>query len=205
MKKFFVVTIILFFMSNFSTVQANSISNDDTNNTSKPSHTTMRNYFDELEKWIPENERPKKHDVAQAEKLQQKSEKKFDYFILPLILSVGFITAFTAYQYNKSRQFIKENSFRLWFSNFVNQKNVWILTFCVISFVSCIFYVPYNLVRLDNPNFIYKTAHGTIFEIPKDFRPQNTRIDYQVMAFREFLILMSCCAGYTASTMINKK
>ena len=105
MKKFFVVTIILFFMSNFSTVQTNSISNDDTNNTSKLSHTTMRNYFDELEKWIPENERPKKkvledntskdiqkprtirdlfneekpirswHDVAQAEKLQQKSEK----------------------------------------------------------------------------------------------------------------------------------
>jgi len=46
--------------------------------------------------------------------------------------------------------------------------------------------------------------HNTIFDIPKGFNPKITRIDYEAIAFREVLILIGCCAGYTAAKVINK-
>lgn len=84
-------------------------------------------------------------------------------------------------------------------------KKFWVLTFCVVSLATCILYVPYNLVHSNNPDMVYKTAHATIFAIPEKFKPQLTKIDYQAIAFRELLILIGCCAGYTVSTMIKKK
>ena len=88
---------------------------------------------------------------------------------------------------------------------FADMKKFWILLFCIISFMTCVFYVPYNLVNSSNPDIIRETAHATIFEVPKDFIPRFTKIDYQAIAFRELLILFGCCAGYTASTIIKKK
>ena len=200
MRRFIALLVLLWALMSSSTASSTLIDNYFS---TKNEQIVCMTYRELLRK--AEQERAAERAEQQRLKAEQERQNEFNRLVFFIILSVGFIAAFIAYQYNKSRQFIKENSFMLWFSNFINQKNVWILIFCVVSFVSCILYVPYNLVRLDNPNFIYKTAHGTIFEIPEDFRPQNTRIDYQAMVFREFLILIGCCTGYTVSTMINKK
>lgn len=85
-----------------------------------------------------------------------------------------------------------------------NLKKFWILVFCVISLATCLFYVPYNLVKSSNPDIVVKTTHGTIFGAPSDFKPQLTKIDYQAIGFREGLFLIACCAGYIVSTLIKK-
>ena len=120
-------------------------------------------------------------------------------------LTAGLVVLFFAYKCFQSRQLIRERSFASWLTNFVGEKNFWLLIFCVVSLVTCVAYVPYNLVKPSNPVVILKTAHATIFDAPKDFKPQLTKIDYEAIAFREVLILLGCCAGYTASTIIKKK
>lgn len=122
-----------------------------------------------------------------------------------IIIIVAIISIFFAYKYRENRQFIAENSIKTWLLTFVDEKNFWAFIFFVVSFVSCILYVPYNMIAPSNPNIIHKTAYSTLFEIPKDFKPKITTIDYQKLAFREILILFGCCAGYTASIIIKKK
>ena len=84
-------------------------------------------------------------------------------------------------------------------------KSLWILVFCVVSLLGCIFYVPYNLVHPDRPGVVAKTAHSTIFEVPEDFLPAITKVDYGALAFREGVLLIICFAGYTVSTIVKKK
>lgn len=125
--------------------------------------------------------------------------------VFTVALTAGLVVLFFAYKYFQSRQLIRERSFASWLTNFVGEKNFWLLIFCVVSLVTCVVYVPYNLVKPSNPVVTLKTAHATIFDAPKDFKPQLTKIDYEAIAFREVLILLGCCAGYTASTIIKKK
>ena len=122
-----------------------------------------------------------------------------------IIIIVAIISIFFAYKYRENRQFIAENSIKAWLLTFIDEKNFWAFIFFVVSFVSCILYVPYNMIAPNNPNVIHKTAYSTLFELPKDFKPKITKIDYQSIAFREFLILLGCCAGYTVSSIIKKK
>ena len=84
-------------------------------------------------------------------------------------------------------------------------KKFWLLVFCIVTLATCIFYVPYNMVHPEMPNVVTKQAYGTLFEIPKGFRQQVTRIDYMAIAFREILVLIGCCAGYTVSTIVKRK
>ena len=119
-------------------------------------------------------------------------------------LTAGLIVMFFAYKYFQSRQLIRERSFASWLISFVGEKNFWLLIFCIVSLVTCVAYVPYKMVHSEK-NITIKTAHATIFDAPKDFKPQLTKIDYEAIAFREVLILLGCCAGYTASTIIKKK
>lgn len=84
-------------------------------------------------------------------------------------------------------------------------KSLWILVFCGVSLLGCIFYVPYNLVHPDRPGVVAKTAHSTIFEVPEKFKPQLTKVDYGALAFREGVLLIACIAGYTISTIVKKK
>ena len=140
-----------------------------------------------------------------SEYYEEARKREFYQLIFAVTLAIGIIAVFLRYQYNQNRQFRKENSFMGWFSNFASQKNLWAFVFCVVSLVMCIFYVPYNRVKSSNPEIIIETTHATIFEVPKNFNPRLTKIDYQAIAFREVLILLGCCAGYTVSTIINKK
>lgn len=140
-----------------------------------------------------------------SEYYEEARKREFYQLIFAVTLAIGIIAVFLRYQYNQNRQFRKENSFMGWFSNFASQKNLWAFVFCVVSLVLCFFYVPYNLVKLSNPEIVVKTAHATIFEIPKDFSSQVTKMDYQAIAFREVLILLGCCVGYTVSTIVNKR
>ena len=143
---------------------------------------------------------------AERERRKKETEQRNELFqlVFSITLAIWLIAVFFFYKY-KNRQSGGEQSFRSWLSNFAEIKNFWILIFCVVSLVTCVIYVPYNLVRPSNPDIAIKSAHATIFDIPKDFKPQFTKIDYQAIVFREVLILLGCCVGYLGSTMIKKK
>lgn len=140
-----------------------------------------------------------------AEERAEQARRKETYALVGSVtLTVGIITAFFVYKYRKNRQSGAERSFASWLLSCVDDKNFWAFVFCVISFVTCILYVPYNETNANHPNVIYKSMHNTIFDMPKGFNPKITRIDYEAIAFREVLILIGCCAGYTAAKVINK-
>lgn len=141
---------------------------------------------------------------SEKEKLESELNEQYR-LVFTVTLTAGLIVMFFAYKYFQNRQLVRERSFASWLSSFIGEKNFWALIFCVVSLVTCIFYVPYNLVGANKPNVIHKTAHATIFDAPKNFKPQLTKIDYEAIEFREVLILLGCCAGYTASTIIKKK
>ena len=145
-------------------------------------------------------------DVITNEQKNRDKERQHEFYQLAftVMLTVGLVMIILLYKY-KNCSMVKSNSFMLWFSNFIYRKNFWLLVFCVVSLTTCIFYVPYNMVRSENPGFIIKTAHDTIFDIPENFNPRTTHIDYQAILFREMLILIGCCAVYTVSTIIKKE
>ena len=163
-----------------------------------------RRSFDELYREA-EREKAAKEAEERRFKEEQARQEEFYRLVFTAVLTVGLIAMFFAYKHSKDRQFIREHSLAVWLSSFVGGKNFWLLIFCLVSLVTCIFYVPYNMVHSQKPEFVIKNAHGTIFEIPKDFRLPVTKIDYQAIAFREILILIACCAGYTISIVIKKK
>ena len=141
---------------------------------------------------------------SEKEKLESELNEQYR-LMFTVALTAGLVVLFFVYKCFQSRQLIRERSFASWLISFVGEKNFWLLIFCVVSLVTCVAYVPYNLVKPSNPVVILKTAHATIFDAPKDFKPQLMKIDYEAIAFREVLILLGCCAGYTASTIIKKK
>lgn len=155
--------------------------------------------------WSQEAEQRRQKAEQRRLKEEEARRNEFYQLIFTVTLAIGIIAVFLRYQYNKNRQLREKNSFMAWFSIFANQKNFWASVFCVVSLVMCIFYVPYNLVKSSNPEIVIETAHATIFEVPKNFNPQVTKMDYQSIAFREVLILLGCCAGYTVSTIVNKR
>ena len=151
--------------------------------------------------WSQEAEQRRQKAEQRRLKEEEARRNEFYQLIFTVTLAIWIIAVFLRYQYNKNRQI----SFMACFSSFANQKNFWALIFCVVSLVMCLFYVPYNLVKPSNPEIVFKTSHATIFEVPEDFNPRVTKIDYQSIAFREFLILIGCCAGYAVSTVMKKK
>lgn len=165
---------------------------------------TFDDLFREAEREKAEKEAAER---AEQERLRKEEARRNEFYQLffSIILTVGLVAMFFAYKYSQNRQFIKESSFMFWLSIFIDGKNFWIFIFCIVSFVMSIFYVPYNLVKPNNPAIVLKTAHATIFEMPKNFKSQITKIDYGAITFREILILLGCCAGYTASTIIKKE
>ncbi len=164
---------------------------------------TFDDLFREAEREKAEKEAAER---AEQERLRKEEARRNEFYQLffSIILTVGLVAMFFAYKYSQNRQFIKENSFMFWLSIFIDGKNFWIFIFCIVSFVMSIFYVPYIIVH-PAKNAIIKTAHATILNMPENFNPRFTHIDYQAIVFREILILLGCCAGYTASTIIKKE
>lgn len=136
---------------------------------------------------------------------EQARQEEFYRLVFTVALTTGLIVLFFAYNYFRDRQLVRERSFASWLLSFAGMKNFWVLIFCVVTLVTCVTYVPYNQISPGNPAITLKTAHATIFDAPKDFKPQFTKIDYEAVAFREVLMLITCCAGYTVSTIIKKK
>lgn len=142
--------------------------------------------------------------AREPEQTPEKSGSAF-YAVFVAALTVGLIALFLAYKRSKDRQFIVEHSLAIWLASFVGGKNFWLLIFCVVSLVTCLVYVPYNLISSNNAAVAIKTAHSTIFEPPKDFNPRLTKIDYEAITFREVLILLGCCAGATTCKLLRRR
>ena len=84
-----------------------------------------------------------------------------------------------------------------------NLRKIWILIFCAVSLVACIFFVPYTVYGYkDHPTgeIVYINALSK----QSDYFWKNHYINYSSMAFRELLILVGCFGGYTLTTMIRK-
>ena len=81
-------------------------------------------------------------------------------------------------------------------------KKIWILAFLLISLLTCIFHVPYEI---KTSNGVSKPiGNSTIFEPPKKYITRPTHIIYEEIVFREFIILAVCGTGYLISTIIKK-
>lgn len=151
--------------------------------------------------------RPSSSKNAEQQRLKDEQARQEEQYrlVFTVTLTAGLIVLFFAYNYFQNRQLVRERSFASWLLSFAAMKNFWELIFCVVSLVTCVVYLPYNQISSDNPAVTIKTAHATIFDTPKNFNPRLTKIDYEAVAFREVLMLIACCAGYTVSTIMNKK
>ena len=82
-----------------------------------------------------------------------------------------------------------------------DSRKLWISIFCAISFLVCVFYTPYEQFR--NNVWYPVEKSSTIFESPSGY--YRTRIDYSGIVFREFIIAVSCIAGYSATLILKKR
>ncbi len=147
------------------------------------------------------------YETAEQRRLKEEQARREEFYrlVFTTALTVGLIALFLAYKRSEDRQFIVEHSLAIWLASFVGGKNFWLLIFCVVSLVTCLVYVPYNLISSNNAAVAIKTAHSTIFEPPKDFNPRLTKIDYEAITFREVLILLGCCAGATTCKLLRRR
>lgn len=83
-------------------------------------------------------------------------------------------------------------------------KKFWILVFCVLSLVTCIFFVPHNVLGYkDKPTG--DVEYMSIFQTEVDYnRRYKLRVDYSAIVFRELVIAVFCIGGYTFFTMKKK-
>lgn len=197
MKKFIALVVVLCAVLFSSTASAANLYDDDKN----------KSWFkDNWDKLMEDRVVYPTIDTRGKAPIVDEPESEVEKVMPMLVLTVGLIGMLFAYKYRKDRQFIKENSLAVWLSNFVGMKNFWFLIFCIISLMTCIFYVPYYSMNQFDQSKISQKAYGKIYKLPKGFyKPELTRINYEEIVYREVLILLGCCAGYTASTIIKNK
>lgn len=128
-------------------------------------------------------------EINEIEKLQSDSQLFMEISLcFVFIILIGLF-----FKYLKTgKKFLKETI-----------KNFWILIFCIISLIVCIFYVPYE-TRNNNGEGKF-VGHAIVFEMPKKYQTKPTHLNYEEIIFRECIILASCGTGYLISTMIFKK
>lgn len=82
-------------------------------------------------------------------------------------------------------------------------KKLWIVIFCVVSLIACLFYVP-NLKKNTKGEVTGESFYSSVFEDKSGYKFQRSQVDYQAMLFREVVILIACYGGYNISTMLKK-
>ncbi len=82
-----------------------------------------------------------------------------------------------------------------------NRKKVWLLVFCAVSFVACIFYVPHKVLGYkDKPTG--DTKYLSVFQTEVDsYYRYKLQVDYPAIIFRELVIAIGCVGGYALSTL----
>lgn len=88
-------------------------------------------------------------------------------------------------------------------SNVSGSKKFWILIFCVLSLIACLFFVPSNKIDYKG-NITGEIFYSTVFENKEtSYKFARSRVDYSAIIFREAVICVACIAGYTLSKMKN--
>ena len=82
-------------------------------------------------------------------------------------------------------------------------KKIWIVIFCIVSLIACLFYVP-NLKKNIKGEVTGESFYSSVFEDKNGYKFQRSQVDYQAMLFREVIILFACYGGYTFSIMLKK-
>lgn len=89
-------------------------------------------------------------------------------------------------------------------TSLVKLKKVWIIVFCFISLITCLFFVPHKVLGYkDRPTG--DTEYLSVFQTKMDSHYRyKLQIDYPAMIFRELVIAVGCIGGYTLATMMKK-
>lgn len=82
-------------------------------------------------------------------------------------------------------------------------KKIWVLVFCCISLVACVFFVPHKVLGYkDKPTG--DTEYLSVFQNEMGAYRYKRQVDYPAMIFREIVFAIGCVGGYTFSLLRKK-
>ena len=151
----------------------------------------------EFIKWL-EKQNEQALNVAQRINLEKEAEKAEQIESMIIIGLVVILIVFFVLKLKPS--ITHQNWFKILTSDL---KKTWTLFFCIISLIACIVFVPYAVRYKDKPTD--EIVYASVLETQNHSFGNRHSIDYSMIAFREVLILVGCYAGYTLSTMLNRR